>query len=187
MSELLKIAPNGQWTLEKASKAYGVGTESPIGTEAPAQPTGQRVSLYRGLNGVTAKDLQRFGVENFNPAGGVHQMTKQTKLKDQGWWSDDPRWGLMYSAYDHVNKKPSKEPTYDVFMLGEADHPGGTRNITHELRAKNTPITTHRIVYRPSQGTQEERHTRLKAMLPDVKWPEPKSSPQSKQSSGNTP
>lgn len=188
MTEFLKIASNGQWSLEKStSKAYGVGTASPIGTEQPAQTSGPRVKLYRGMNGVTAKDLQRFGVDQFNPAGGIHHMTKQTKLKDQGWWSDDPRWGMMYSAYDHVNKKPSREPTYDVFMIGEAEHPGGERNITHELRAKNTPITTHRIVYLPTQGSSADRETNLKSLLPDVEWPKPKSSQQQKQSPGSVP
>jgi hypothetical protein len=183
MDEFLKIAPNGQWTLEKStSRAYGVGTASPIGTEqaTPSITPAPRVSLYRGLNGVTAKDLQKFGVEQFNPAGGIHHATKQTKLKDQGWWSDNPNMGMIYSAYDHVNKKPSKEPTYDVFMVGSAEHPGGTRNITHELRAKNTPISTHRIVYLPTQGTSTEREQNLKTLLPDVKWPVPKSNPQLK-------
>lgn len=187
MKELLKIAANGQWTLEKASSSYGISSHAPIGTEqaTPSSTPAPRVSIYRGLNGVTAKDLQRFGVEQINPAGGIHHATKQTKLKDQGWWSDNPNMGMIYSAYDHVNKKPSKEPTYDVFMIGSAEHPGGTKNITHELRAKNTPIMTHRIAYLPTQGSSEDRERNLKALMPDVHWPAPKSSQQSPKSLGS--
>jgi hypothetical protein len=180
VSELIKIAPNGQWILEKStSRAYGMSS-APLGPEQPkveGAPAAPRVKLFRGMNGLTAKDLKRFGVD-VNPAGGIHHATEDVKLKDHGWWSDDPRWGMMYSAYDHVNKKPSHEPTYDVFMLGEADHPGDTgKNITHALREKNTPVTMHRVVYAPTRGDSKQREATLKGLLPDVVWPKPKSKP----------
>jgi hypothetical protein len=177
MSEFLKIASNGQWTLEKStSKAYGIQNNSPLGTKPVSTPSTEpapRIPLYRGMNGLTAKDLKRFGVE-VNPSGGVHTGTIVHKLKDQGWWSDKPGVGLVYSATDHINKRPSKEPTYDVFMVGEADHPGGTGNIAHELRAKNIPVTTHRIVYVPTKGSSDERSEAIRKLTPDLSWTKPK-------------
>lgn len=183
MKELFKIASNGQWTLEKGrSGAYGIQSHAPLGSQQSPKPAEgavptPRVTLYRGLNGLTAKDLKGFGVD-VQPGGGVHHTKKEFPLKQQGWWSDDPRWGMMYAASDHVNKKPSTEPTYDAFMIGEADHPGNTgRNIAHSLREKNIPVTMHRLVYAPTGNNSEQREKTLRGLMPDVAWPQPKSKP----------
>ena len=156
MSELLKIAGNGQWSLEKAEQK-------------------PRVTVFRGMNQVTAKHLQKLGIApTTDPRGAVSPVDLNVGMKKMGWWSDNPRFTMMYAAMDPVNKKILKEPEYDVFMVGDTEHPGGDKNLTPALRDADSTVHVHTIVHVPTRGSSDERAAAIQAHLPHIPWVKPK-------------